>query len=115
VQEKMSNHQVKDESIQTEKIEKKLDSMNNEKMEAILRDFEEFKSYLGEKVEAGKRLGLSEEMLAKGAEKVAAYLANNVEPRNSEENLLNELWKVGNDEERHFLAHMLVKLANGSN
>ncbi|MEK3805172.1 DUF3243 domain-containing protein [Bacillus sp. FSL H8-0547] len=111
----MSNHQVKDDSIQTEKIENKLDSMNNEKMDAILRDFEEFKSYLGDKVEAGKRLGLSDEMLAKGAEKVAGYLANNVEPKNSEEYLLHQLWKVGNDEERHYLAHMLVKLANETN
>ncbi|MNW69860.1 hypothetical protein D3C74_489760 [compost metagenome] len=29
----------------------------------------------------------------------------------SEEKLLLELWKVGSKEERHRLAHMLVKLA----
>jgi hypothetical protein len=32
-------------------------------------------------------------------------------PRNAEENLLKELWKVGRDEEKHMLAHMLVRLA----
>ncbi len=38
------------------------------------------------------------------------YLAKHEEPRNSEEKLLQELWKVGDKDERHKLAHMLVKL-----
>ena len=35
-----------------------------------------------------------------GAEKVAGYLVANEEPRNSEEKLLQELWKVGTQAER---------------
>jgi len=34
-----------------------------------------------------------------------------VTSRNKEEQLLQELWKVGNKEQQHALAHMLVKLA----
>ncbi|MEI2329845.1 DUF3243 family protein, partial [Priestia megaterium] len=32
------------------------------------------------------------------------------EPQNEEQYLLHQLWKVGNEEEKHHLAHMLVKL-----
>lgn len=53
---------------------------------------------------------MSNEQLALAAEKIADYLAAYEEPRNSEEKLLLELWKAGNKEERHRLAHMLVKM-----
>jgi hypothetical protein len=69
-----------------------------------------FKSYLGDKVSKGEKLGMNEEQLAKTAQKVADYLAKHEEPRNREENLLHELWKVGNEEQQHHLAHMLVRL-----
>ncbi|MEK4439562.1 MULTISPECIES: DUF3243 domain-containing protein [Niallia] len=86
--------------------------MNRKTIQEKLENFDEFKSYLSSKIEVGKNLGMDEEQLAKSAEKVAGYLASNAEPQNREEALLQELWKVGNEEERHKLAHMLVKLAN---
>ncbi|RBW69837.1 DUF3243 domain-containing protein [Bacillus taeanensis] len=105
----MSIEQPKNEA---KNIDQTIDQMSNEKKDEILSNFEEFKSYLGDKVEWGKKLKLSEETLAKGAEKAANYLAEHEEPRNREENLLRELWKVGTEEEQHKLAHMLVKLVD---
>lgn len=87
-----------------------LDRMSNEKTEDILSSFDEFKHYLSERIRLGKKLGLNEEQLAMTAEKVAGYLAENAEPKNREEKLLKELWEVGNEEEKHMLAHMLVRL-----
>lgn len=57
-------------------------------------------------------MGLNEHQLAKAAEKVANYLARNEEAQNPEQHLLKEMWLVANDEERHKLAHVLVKLVN---
>jgi hypothetical protein len=94
------------------KVEKELDNVNPEKKEEILSNFSTFKSYLGKKVARGEKLGLSEEQLAKTAEMVANYLAKNEEPRNREENLLQELWKSGNKEQQHALAHMLVNMVS---
>ncbi|MBS2968457.1 DUF3243 domain-containing protein [Metabacillus sp. KIGAM252] len=91
-------------------VDEKVDQMDSEKKDRILQDFETFKSYLSDKVSKGEKLGLGEEQLAKAAEKVADHLAKHEEPRNSEEYLLNELWKVGDKEQQHALAHMLVKL-----
>ncbi|MVP01787.1 MULTISPECIES: DUF3243 domain-containing protein [Paenibacillus] len=88
-----------------------IDRIEPSEKDRILRNFDEFKSYLGSRVHVGQSIGLGEEQLAVTAEKVAGYLAEHEEPRNSEENLLKELWNVGRQEERHALAHMLVRLA----
>ncbi|MBP2001871.1 hypothetical protein J2Z69_002927 [Paenibacillus shirakamiensis] len=97
------------------KVDNAISHMDGEKKEEILSNFESFKKYLGEKIQLGQSLGLSEELLAKTAEKVAGYLAENEEPRNREEKLLQELWKVGDQDQRHKLAHLLVRLAQSAN
>ena len=79
------------------------------KNEEVMSNFDEFKSFLQGKVEMGEKIGMGEEQLANAAEKVAGFLAEKQSPKNSEERLLQELWKVGTEDERHKLAHMLVK------
>ncbi|WP_100373969.1 DUF3243 domain-containing protein [Bacillus sp. FJAT-45037] len=97
------------------KMEKEVQQAIPEKNEEILENFEKFKDYLGDKVAKGEKLGLGEETLAKYAETVGDYLASKVEPRNREEKLLQELWKLGDQDQRHALAHMLVRLAQTTN
>lgn len=110
------NHIIKkNESLETEKVVSRIALIPNEKMEDILGSFEDFKQYLGKRVALGEKLGLNEEQLAKTAEKIAAYLAENEEPRNREEKLLQELWKAGEQDQRHQLAHMLVRLVGKEN
>ncbi|MDN7241937.1 DUF3243 domain-containing protein [Planococcus sp. N028] len=92
------------------KVEEKLRTFDDEKKDEILANFNHFKQYLHGKVEIGEKMGLSEERLAQITEKVASYLAKHEEPKNREEYLLQELWKVGDKEEQHMLAHMLLKL-----
>lgn len=99
-----------DSSNPQEKVEQKLDQMDSEKKEDILASFDKFKSYLSDKVSKGESMGLSEEQLAKAAEKVANYLAEHEEPRNREENLLKEMWKAADDKQQHQLAHVLLNM-----
>ncbi|WP_071458535.1 DUF3243 domain-containing protein [Bacillus massilinigeriensis] len=98
-------------AVNTNKVEETMDRMDSSRADDILGNFEEFKSYLHKRIQLGKTAGLNEEQLASAAQKIADYLAEKVEPRNREEQLLRELWKVGTEEEQHKLAHMLVKLA----
>ncbi len=106
------NHVVnKDGNVTMAKVSEALDRIDPEQKEVILKNFEDFRSYLGKRIQLAQKIGLGEEQLAAAAEKIADYLAAHEEPRNSEEKLLLELWKVGSKEERHRLAHMLVKLA----
>ncbi|OCA81551.1 hypothetical protein A8F94_22025 [Bacillus sp. FJAT-27225] len=102
----------KDGDFDASRVDEVVDRIDQDQMNEKLHDFEEFKRYLGKRVELGKRLGLNEEELAVGAQKVANYLSDHAQPQNREEALLMNLWQVGNDEERHMLAHMLVKWAD---
>ncbi|MFD2327638.1 DUF3243 domain-containing protein [Cohnella sp. GCM10020058] len=104
----------KEERIDTSKVGDTISRIDAPKKDEILSNFESFKSYLNKRIALGESLGLSEEQLAQVAEKVADYLAEHEDPRNAEENLLKELWKVGEQDERHKLAHMLVRLAQQS-
>ena len=92
------------------KVQEELNNINPEKKDEILQNFNTFKSYLSEKVAKGEKLGLGEEQLAKTTEMVANYLADHEEPRNREEHLLQELWKSGDKEQQHALAHMLLNM-----
>lgn len=106
------NHVVKkDGELDMSKMDDALNRIDDGEKERILSNFDSFKSYLHKRIQLAQSMGLNEEQLAQAAEKVANYLAANEEPRNSEEKLLQELWKVGSKEEQHMLAHMLVKLA----
>lgn len=105
------NHVVsKDGEVTMNRVNEALDRIDPRQREEILNNFQEFKDYLSKRIELAQKIGLSEEQLAVATEKIADYLAAHEEPRNREEQLLLELWKVGNKEERHKLAHMLVKL-----
>ncbi|WP_019415711.1 DUF3243 domain-containing protein [Paenisporosarcina sp. TG20] len=92
------------------KVQEELREITPDMREEVLSNFSTFKSYLGDKVSMGEKLGLGEEKLAKTAEMVANYLAKNEDPRNSEEKLLQELWKSGDKDQQHALSHMLVNM-----
>jgi DNA-binding response OmpR family regulator len=93
------------------KVDSAISSMDSNEKEQVLSNFESFKSYLGKRIQLAENIGLNEEHLAAIAMKIADYLAAHEDPRNSEEKLLQELWKVGKPEEQHMLAHMLVRMA----
>jgi len=92
------------------KVKEELNNIKPEKKDEILSNFSTFKSYLADKVSKGEKLGLGEEQLAKTTEMVANYLADHEEPKNREEHLLQELWKSGDKEQQHALAHMLLNM-----
>jgi hypothetical protein len=107
------NHVVdKHGNVDPGNVDRAISSINSGEKDRILRDFDEFKEYLGKRIKLAESIGLGEEQMAVIAQKVADYLASREEPRNSEEKLLQELWKAGTEEERHKLAHMLVHLVH---
>lgn len=107
------NHAIhKDGELQPNKVDDALERISPERMDSILGNFHSFKAYLKKRIELAEKIGLNEEELAVAAEKIAGYLAEHAEPKNREEKLLQELWKVGTKEQQHQLAHMLVKFVD---
>ena len=92
------------------KVQEELSQIDTEKKDEILENFNRFKQYLADKISLGENLGLSDEQLVKTTEHVANYLARNEEPRNREENVLMQLWKVGSKEQQHTLSHLLLEM-----
>lgn len=102
----------KDGNVDLSMVDNAIKRIPQDERDDILSSFDTFKQYLTKRIELGERIGLNEEQMAKIAEKVANYLANHEDPRNREEKLLQELWKSGNKEQQHALAHMLVHLVH---
>jgi len=76
------------------------------------KDWNDWKRTLGGAIDIGETVGLSDKAITKVAEKVGTYLANHVDPRNPEENLLKEMWNVAESKDRETLARIIVKLTD---
>ncbi|MBN2984248.1 MULTISPECIES: DUF3243 domain-containing protein [Cohnella] len=83
-------------------------------MSTVLSNFETWKKFLGDRVEAAKKMGISEEAITKLAFEIGEFLENKVDPQNDEERVLKELWDIGDESERKTMARLMVKLAEHS-
>lgn len=81
-------------------------------MATVLQSFEKWKQFLSERVNQAERAGMSEETITKLAFQIGEFLSDKVDPENKEERLLQELWRVGNDEEKKTIARLMLKLVD---
>ncbi len=56
------------------------------------------------------RRRMNQSVVSDVAYQVGEYLAQQVEPKNEQERVLAELWKVADEQEQHAIANMMVKL-----
>ncbi|AQY39144.1 DUF3243 domain-containing protein [Bacillus thuringiensis] len=78
---------------------------------SVLDNFDQWKFFLGERLEQAQEKGLTGDAVSDMAFRVGDYLANEVEGQNDQEKLLAELWKVANEQEQHTIANLMVKFA----
>ncbi len=81
---------------------------------SVLDNFDQWKSFLGERLEQAQDKGLDGGAVSDMAFRVGDYLANEVEGRNDQEKLLAELWKVADEQEQHTIANLMVKFVQHS-
>jgi hypothetical protein len=79
---------------------------------SVLSNFEQWKEFLGDRVDQAVDAGMSKDKIANVAYRVGEYLAEKVDPKNEQERLLQEMWNVSNEEDRHALARMMVNLVS---
>lgn len=80
-------------------------------MSTVLKNFDTWKKFLGERVKQAEKSGLTDETIANLAYEIGAFLDEKVDPQNASNRALKELWDVGNEEERRTIARLMVKLA----
>jgi hypothetical protein len=81
-------------------------------MTSVLKSFEHWKQFLGERVNQAEKAGMTEETISKLAYQIGDFLASKIDPENKEERVLKELWDLGDESERKTIARLMVKWVN---
>jgi uncharacterized protein with von Willebrand factor type A (vWA) domain len=81
-------------------------------MATALKVFDKWKDFLADRVSQAENAGLGEETISKLAFQIGEFLSNKVDPENTQERVLKELWDAGNEEERRTIAKLMVKLVD---
>jgi hypothetical protein len=77
---------------------------------SVLDNFDQWKGFLGDRLKQAEKQGMDQSTISNIATEIGGYLAEQVDPKNPEERVLSDLWNVANEEERHAIANIMVKL-----
>ncbi|NLW92559.1 MAG: DUF3243 domain-containing protein [Syntrophomonadaceae bacterium] len=73
-------------------------------------EWDQWKGTLAKTVSIAEIVGLSQKTIEKIAVKIGNILSASVDPENREQRLLQELWKVADDDDRMVLSKLIVKM-----
>lgn len=84
---------------------------------SVLENWQQWKDFLGDRLDQAENQGMSKETINDLAYQVGDYLAKQVDPKNEQERVISDLWSVATPEEQHAIANIMVKLVqnNGTN
>lgn len=77
---------------------------------SVLDNFEQWKSFLADRLHQAEELGMNQQVISDIAYQIGDYLAKRVDPKNPEERVLADLWHVANEQEQRAIANMMIKL-----
>jgi len=83
-------------------------------MSTVLKNFDTWKKFLGDRVKHAEKIGMSEEAIANLTYEIGGFLDDKVDPQNEGNRTLKEIWDVGDEEERKTIARLMVKLSKQS-
>ncbi|MBM7716663.1 DUF3243 domain-containing protein [Siminovitchia sp. FSL H7-0308] len=81
---------------------------------SVLENWEQWKNFLGDRLDQAQRQGMSDEIINQMAHQVGDYLAKQVDPKNEQERVLSDLWSVASEEEQQAIARVMVKLVENN-
>ncbi|MCM3759513.1 DUF3243 domain-containing protein [Alkalihalobacillus oceani] len=81
---------------------------------SVLDNWEQWKNFLGDRLHQAEDEGMSENVISDVAYQVGEYLSQQVEPKNEQERILADLWRVADEQEQHAIANMMVKLVQNN-
>jgi len=81
----------------------------------VINDWDKWKKTLHNAISVGETVGLSEHTITNIGTKVGEFLATNVDPENSEQRLLKELFDTANKLEQEALTSVIIKMVEKDN
>lgn len=80
-------------------------------MASVLKNYDGWKKFLGDRVKNAKSMGMSEDTISKLAYEIGSFLDEKIDPQNTQERTIKELWDVGDEQDRKTIAKLMVRLA----
>ena len=77
-----------------------------------IKSFDQWTEVLHKRLELGRNLKLSEDLIKKGAKLIGDYLAAWVEPDAPENKLLKDFWDLADETERQAITSLMIKLVD---
>ena len=74
----------------------------------VLDNFSDWKQFLNERVDQAQKMGMNNDTISNLAYQIGDYLAGQVDPKNTEERLLKELWDSSDEEQQKVLAQVMM-------
>lgn len=81
---------------------------------SILNNWEQWKGFLGSRLDQAKEAGLDQQVITDLAAQVGDYLASEVDPKNEQQRVLHDLWSVADEQEQNAIASVMVKLVQNN-
>lgn len=75
-----------------------------------LSNWDRWKKTLSKAVNLGEAVGMSEKTIENIGYRIGNMLSAAVDPENREQRVLQELWRVGDEQDRRALTNMIVKM-----
>ncbi len=79
---------------------------------SVLDNFQDWKDFLNNRVEQAYKIGMTNETVSNLAYQIGDYLSENVNPKNSEERLLKELWEASDEDQQKVFAQIMVNFVD---
>lgn len=73
-------------------------------------DWDDWKKTLGQAVELGNTVGMSDDTIVAVGSKIGDFLDSVIDPENREQRVIKELWDVATEEEQKALTSILIKM-----
>lgn len=81
---------------------------------SILENWEQWKDFLGGRLQQAQQQGMDQQTINEIAFQVGDYLAKQVDPKNTQERVLADLWSVASQQEQQAIANIMVKLVQNN-
>ncbi|MGE8204013.1 DUF3243 domain-containing protein [Heyndrickxia sp. NPDC080065] len=81
---------------------------------SVLENWDQWKNFLGDRLNQAKQQGMSQDTINGLAEQVGDYLSQQVDPKNEQQRVLADLWSVASQDEQQAIASIMVKLVQNN-
>ena len=81
---------------------------------SLLGNWEQWKGFLGDRLNQAKQNGMDDSTVNRMAQHVGDYLAEHVDPKNEQQRVLSDLWSVANEQEQQAIAEAMVRMVSNN-